>query len=57
MTLQEAREHIGDQVVYTPDHDSPEDGVITSVGERYVFVRYGFQSRGKATPAEKLRLA
>lgn len=37
MTLEEARAHIGGGVVYLPTR---EDGVITSVNDRYVFVKF-----------------
>jgi hypothetical protein len=40
MTLDEARQNIGAGVVYDPGYGSKEDGVISSVGEQYVFVRY-----------------
>lgn len=57
MTLDEAREHIGDAVVYhpyAPDLDPVEQGVITSVNDRYVFVRYGSQVMSAATAPELL---
>jgi hypothetical protein len=61
MTLDECRAHIGHGVVYRPpDCGGPEDGVITSVGDRYVFVRYTSQhpgAHGQATPPEFLSLA
>ena len=46
MTLDEARSHIGDGVLYRPrEHrpwsGPPEQGVITEVGRVWVFVRYG----------------
>ena len=47
MTIEEARAHIGDGVVYTPAHGEPEDGVITSVNDRFVFVRYGSSRRAR----------
>ena len=59
MTLDDARGHVGDAVVYQPDHGGVEDGVITGVSERYVFVRYRGQhptADGKATPADQLTL-
>lgn len=49
MTLGEAREHIGDAVVYLPCGGPVEEGVITSVNEHYVFVRYGADKTSKAT--------
>lgn len=56
MTLQEAREHIGHGVVYRPFADSMEKGVITSVGDRWVFVRYDGWGGSKATDAAALSL-
>lgn len=57
MTLAEARLSINRKVVYRPFPDSPvEEGVITSVGERWVFVRYGNDSGPMATRAEDLEL-
>jgi hypothetical protein len=53
MTLDEAREHIGNKVVYRAAHvpvDAPgEEGVITSVNSSMVFVRYGSDAHSKAT--------
>lgn len=54
MTLDEAREHIGSAVVYRPGGDSIEQGVITSVNDYCVFVRYGADTHSKATPAGML---
>lgn len=53
MTLEEAKNNIGKFVIYTPfdgclDKEK-EVGVITSVNERYVFVRYGDELHSKAT--------
>jgi hypothetical protein len=57
MTLDEAREHIGGKVTYTqPGTLPPEEGVITSVNEHYVFVRYGADYGSKATHAHRLTL-
>ena len=57
MTLEEARAHIGAGVVYDPKFGLPkEDGVITSVNDTYVFVRYSVQGRGIATYPEDLSL-
>ena len=59
MTLDEARAHIGDAVIYHPyatELDPVEEGVITSVSDRYVFVRYGADKGSKATSAERLAL-
>ena len=53
ITLGEARGRIGDGVVYHPDGGnaigSAEDGVITGVGERFVYVRYAGDVGSKAT--------
>lgn len=54
MTIDEARSHIGNAVVYRPFGESVEQGVITSVNEHYVFVRYGADNHSKATPAGML---
>ena len=56
MTIEEARAHIGDGVVYTPAHGEPEDGVITSVNDRFVFVRYGSRQTSAATEPDALFL-
>ena len=60
MTLSEARAHIGDRVVYRPPHikrtEPGEEGVIVSVSDRYVFVRYGTDSHAKATHPAFLNL-
>lgn len=58
MTLDEARQHIGHGVVYCPAHaaDAPEQGIITSVGVKAVFVRYGSDDHSKATRAGDLTL-
>lgn len=53
MTLDEAREGIGLLVVYRRPHCAVEQGVITSVNDTYVFVRYGAQVGSAATdPAD-----
>lgn len=58
MTLEEARERIGQAVVYRAPHIQPsepgEQGVITSVNEHFVFVRYGASLHSQATPAHTL---
>lgn len=40
MTIDEARSHIGEAVVYKHDDDEPEEGVIAKVGRVWVFVQY-----------------
>lgn len=57
MTLAEAAGHVGEKVLYQAAASPPEEGVITSVNERYVFVRYGTDGCSLATPAEYLTLA
>lgn len=54
MTLDEARGHVGEAVIY----DGREEGVITSVGAHFVFVRYrgSLHENSIATPAERLSL-
>lgn len=56
MTIEEARTNIGRGVVYKPagHEDDLEVGVITSVGQHYVFVRYAGDDHGIATPPERL---
>jgi hypothetical protein len=58
MTLTEARDHIGDGVVYATGFAPPEDGVITGVSASLVFVRYagGPYSQG-TNPADLTLLA
>jgi hypothetical protein len=56
MTLDEAREHIGHGVVYTAPHGAREDGVITGVSSRVVFVRYADDQTSKGTYAADLTL-
>lgn len=61
MTLDEARDHIGDAVVYRPPGAAPGDreerGVITGTGN-LVFVRYGDNPQAQATyPADLTLLA
>lgn len=61
MTTEEACAHIGDGVIYRPrPHrpwaDEPEEGIITSVNDSYVFVRYGGQQTSAATNPADLEL-
>ena len=56
MTRDEAAAHIGSKVIYQPHGGPVEEGVITSVGSRYVFVRYGSDVGSKATSADALTL-
>lgn len=63
MTLAECAAHIGEEVTYQDPFPSGlfpsgrKDGVITSVGDRFVFVRYGQDAYSRATRAEDLTLA
>ena len=58
MTLNEARDSIGLLVVYRRKGQHPDEGVVTSVNDRYVFVRYGHQVNSAATnPADLERVA
>ena len=58
MTLDEARASIGLLVVYRTEFCGPDEGVITSVNNHYVFVRYGSQVGSQATdPADLERVA
>ena len=56
MTIAEARSHIGDGVIYRPAHGDPEEGTITSVNDRFVFVRYGTRRTSAATEPAALVL-
>jgi len=61
MTPAEFGQHIGQSVVYTPpgcesECTRREQGVITAVSDRYVFVRYGADVHAKATAPENLAL-
>jgi hypothetical protein len=56
VTLDEALGHVDHGVVYAPAHGKREDGVITSVGTRYVYVRYAGDAHSKATEPGDLEL-
>lgn len=58
MTLDEARANIGRKVGYRPPHPAlpAEEGVIASVNDRFVFVRYGSDLTAKATNPRDLTL-
>ena len=56
MTLTEATAHVGAGVVYIPENGAREDGVITSVTSRWVFVRYRGDAGAKATNPGDLTL-
>jgi hypothetical protein len=58
MTIDEAREHTGDGVVYSNGYAPPEAGVIASVSASLVFVRYTGALHAKGTdPADLTLLA
>lgn len=54
ITLEQAREKIGAGVVYRPHDGAAEDGEITSVSSRFVFVRYRGDAGAKATDPSML---
>lgn len=59
MTLEEARVNVGRTVVYWPIPTEPpslEVGVITSVNDTFVFVRYGADVGSKAAMPDDLQL-
>lgn len=57
MTLDEARDHIGEKVVYRSEGgDRKEEGVIAAVSSVYAFVQYGEQRGVMATHPEDLTL-
>jgi hypothetical protein len=62
MFLEEAARMIGAAVIYRPpgwteESWAPaEQGIITSVGDRWVFVQYGADHHPKATDPAQLRL-
>ena len=53
MTIQECKDNVGRYVTYIPykgcDPKLYERGVITSVNDKYAFVRYGSDLHSKAT--------
>lgn len=57
MTLEEAGAAIGRTVLYYQQHRAVEEGTITGVNARYVFVRYQGDRYPKATAPELLELA
>jgi hypothetical protein len=56
MTLGEARAAIGRAVLYQPVRGQPEEGLICSVNDLWVFVRFGTNQTAAATPADQLTL-
>lgn len=58
MTLDEARASIGLLVVYRTEFCGPDEGVVTSVNDHYVLVRYSAHVGSQATdPADLERVA
>lgn len=58
MSIDEARASIGLLVIYRRPGQPLDEGVITSVSDRYVFVRYGSNTGSAATnPADLERVA
>jgi len=55
IALSEARERIGDAVLYRNGYGMDEQGYITSVNDRYVFVRFGSAAHGVACHPDSLR--
>jgi hypothetical protein len=56
MTLDEARAHVGETVLYSSVPGECEAGVIVTVGSKYVHVCYGKDQNAKATRPELLTL-
>jgi len=56
MTLDEARAHVGEKVLYSSVPGECEVGEIVTVGTKYVHVCYGKQQNAKATRPELLTL-
>lgn len=56
MTLEEARNHVGDKVLYSSAPGECEVGTIVTVGRTYIHVRYGLDQGAKATRPELLTL-
>jgi hypothetical protein len=56
MTLDEAREHVGEAVAYHPAGGKPEHGTIAGASTVYVFVQYPGERGTRATYPEDLTL-
>lgn len=56
MTLDEARDNIGEAVAYHPAGSEPEYGTITAASTVYVFVQYPGERGTRATYPEDLTL-
>jgi hypothetical protein len=57
MTLDEARDRVGDAVAYHPAGGEPERGTITAASTVYVFVQYPGERGVRATHPEDLTLS
>jgi hypothetical protein len=58
MTIDEARNHVGELVIYRPKWDTfTEEGVITSVNDSFIFVRYSESQTSQATYPDDLTLS
>lgn len=60
MTLEEAKKHVGEIVIYRPAGNpdaKSEEGEITSVNDSFVFVRYEWSRTSQATYARDLTLS
>ena len=55
LTLEQGRRHVGDEVVFHYFHGDDKVGRISSVGNRFIFVRFG-RSIGEACSPERLSL-
>jgi hypothetical protein len=55
MKIEEAARSIGRSVIYDDGYGTRETGVITSVNDVNVFVRYGARPNSQATSPEDLR--
>lgn len=56
MTIEEARAHVGEKVLYSSVPGECEVGEIIAAGRKYVHVLYFGQPNAKATPPECLTL-
>lgn len=55
MKLSEARQLVGREVVYTEKHTNKKEfGIVTSVNDKYVFVKYSNDTIAKATRPQDL---
>lgn len=56
MTLEQARAHVGELVLYKAGTEDEEDGVITSMNDRFAFVWFAGTCAAKATDPADLTL-